>query len=757
VMDARPEPLPASGQLSWRDRVAMPSSGGELLEIARRRIWVILACIAAFTGVACAYVYSVTPRYTAQLELLLESKGGSVFDTGSAIAGQLQDEAMIVSEIGVIKSRILAARVIEKLGLAENPELNRRLRPPGFLSRVRSWFQADIQSGLREDFAASGSNDPDNNGDHLERDRIIDNERIIDAFLDRLEASQIPRSRTISVRYTSTSPAMTATVLNTLADLYLVGHLEYKFENARRASKWLVEQVQTLKHRVEDSEKAVGNYRRQHGLFEGQRDALINEQISDLSVKLLDATIASRAAEASLAQTRRLTNSKADNLESATKVLDSPLIQRLREEELQLERKEAEYAEQYGTRHPLMIQHRAERDRFRYKVNAEIMKIIRSEEHEARIAREREAAIARDLDTLKKEMARSNEAMVGLHSLERDAEANRLLLQKFLGAFMDANVQQDVRSQVPDGRLVSPAAIPDKPSFPKKGTFILVSLVAGSIIGGLLAVAVDLLNSGFRSAEELESVVGAPVLSHVPHLGLFKARGGDAARYMIEHPKSAFAESVRSLYTRLLLVLHRPQVVLLISSVPDEGKTTVALALARQQAQAGVRVLLVDADVRGSQLAARVPGLAAFPGFGETLAGAAKLDEVIQRDALSDAHIIVAGKSEIDWLDIGQAEAIRGLFAALRGQYQLIIVEAAPILALPDAHLLETVADTTLMVVRWGKTRRRVVQYARDQIVRCGGRVDGVVFSMVHLRQNATYGHGDSAYYSGKLAKYYSG
>jgi capsular exopolysaccharide synthesis family protein len=620
----------------------------------------------------------------------------------------------------------------------DNPELNRQMRPSGFITRLRSWFQISLDR------------DPHQTGG-------IEQERIIDAFLDRLEANQLPRSRTISVSYTSVNPEMAATVVNTLANLYLLSNLERKFENAQRASRWLAEQVYTLKKKVEESEKAVENYRRQHGLFVGQRDALINEQISNLSVKLLDASIARRAVEASLGETRRLMSSAGGSLDSATKVLDSPLIQRLREEELQLERKEAEYAEQYGASHPLMIQLRAERNRFRDKVRAEVIKIMRSEEHDVQVAREREAAISRDLDALKKDMAQSNEAMVGLHSLERDAEANRLLLQKVLGAFMDANAQQDVDSQVPDGRLVSPAAIPAMPSFPKKGTFILIALFAGSIVGGLVAVAIELRDSGFRSAEVLEAVTGVPVLSHVPRLGPFRKRIGDVSYYTIKYPKSAFAESVRALYTRLLLKLHPPKVVLLISSIADEGKTTVALALARQQAEVGVHVVLVDADLRGSRLAARLRGLADSPGFGELLTGSAKLDEVVQSDLVSDAHIIVAGRSEIDHLDLGQAEALRGLFAALRVQYQLIIVEAAPILALPDVHLLQTVADATLMVVRWGKTRRRVVQYAVDQVIRFGGKIDGAVFSMVHVRQNATYGHGDSAYYSRKLAKYYSG
>jgi polysaccharide biosynthesis transport protein len=306
-----------------------------------------------------------------------------------------------------------------------------------------------------------------------------------------------------------------------------------------------------------------------------------------LSSKLTDATIARLAAEANLAQVRQLLRS-ADRVDTASQVLQSALVQRFREEELDLERREAQLNEQLGPRHPAMVQLQAEKKRFQQKVRAEINKIVNGLENEVEVARSREAALSHDQEALKRQMAQANEASVGLNSLQRDAEANRLLLEKFSTAFMETSAQEDVQSRLPDARIISPAPIPEKPSFPKKLLLLAIAFVGSTVTGVLLAFVVEYLDAGFRSAEQLEEATRLPVLAHVPRLTVTKLRGEDVVDYILRRPQSAFAEAVRSVYTRLLLLtpLERPpQVVLLVSAIADEGKTTIALALARQQAQ----------------------------------------------------------------------------------------------------------------------------------------------------------------------------
>jgi polysaccharide biosynthesis transport protein len=722
---------------------------GEVLRIIFRRKFLILGTVTLATIIVAVYVFTVNPKYKAELQVLFEEKSGPVFDFKAAAAGQPQDEASIFSEIEVIRSRNLAWRVISKLSLDQQPEFNSKLRPTSpVVEFIKDKIPLDWLSSFTNRETSLISED---------RRRHYDQQRIIDEFLDQIVAKQVPLSRVVLISFTSEHPEIAAEALNTLAELYLVARLEDKFENAQRASTWLASRLQKLRDRVEESERAVEDYRKRYGLFKASRDTLITEQMDQLSSKLLDATIARRAEEANLAQVRHLLNSP-NQIETASQVLQSSLVQRFREEELQLDRRQAEMSKTLGVRHPAMIQLKAEKESLQQNIKSEIGKIARALENDLQSLLNREAALSGDLERMKAKMAQANEASVGLNTLDREAEANRVLLEKFLTAFMQTSVQENVESQVPDARIISQAAIPERPLFPNKPFLLATALVGATIVGVLLAFAVEYLDAGFRSAEQLETATGLPVIAHVPFLGFAKLRGEDAAGYILRRPASVFAEAIRSIYTRLVLILHDqpPQVVMLTSALADEGKSTIALALARQQAQAGRRVIAIDTDFRGSGLAHRATGLAEAPGLSEFLAGEATAKEAIQSDPMSPADLIVAGTRKLDNFDIGNSAQLRALLDDLRQTYELIVLDSVPVLALTNAHVLATMADATLLVVCWGKTRRRVVRYAINEINKVGGRIRGAILAQVDLKKHAGYRYGDSGYYYGRSAKYYA-
>lgn len=749
-MDQRLQPMSADDSDEPRADDARGNAGlHDLLQVLRRRKWLLLALVALVTGLAALFAFTQPPRYTATLQILFESRVGPVFDFESAVRGVPQDEAAILSEIQVLRSRVLAERVIDKLQLDSNPLFLTEPQNP-----LLAWVREQLPVSWLLALGGSGAETPTLTE---ERRRAIARQKLIDRLVGRIDVKQIPRSRTVEVRFTAADAELAADTLNTLAETYVLARLEDRFQNAQRASAWLAERVQKLKDRVEESEQAVEDYRRSHNLFQSRSETLISQRIADLNGRLTQATIERRAAEANLAEVRRLLTGAAA-IEAAPQVLQSALIQRFREEELGLERQEADKSQVFGPAHPAMVQLRAEKQRVRDRLREEIGKIASSLENELQIVRGREKALRGDLQTVKVDMAQANDATVGLRTLEREADANRLLIEKFLATFMETSAQEDVKSQVADARIISLAAVPLQPSFPKKPLLIGLALLASMVLGLLLVFGLEQFDAGFRSADQVEMLLGLPVLAHLPLISRRRSAREDVAGYVLKRPLSAYAEAIHALHTRLVLSFSdRPaKVIAFISALPSEGKTTTTLSLARQQARSGRRVIIVDSDFRRSPLA-RATGIAAEPGLSDLLAGRAGLAEVTQTDPLSTAHIIVASQQPLDSFALDETGRFQALLADLRDRYDLVLLDAPPLLSMADANVIAASADITLVVVRWGKTPRRAVQYVVRNLSRYGGRVHGVILSMIDVKQHATYGFGDSGYYYGGAKKYYLG
>lgn len=719
----------------------------EFLGIVSRRKWLIAGVIFIITGLAVLFSFSATPLYTANLQLVFDAEEQNVLNFQAALSGQPQDEAALLSEIEVIQSRALTGRVIDRLDLLSDPEFNGELAPPSFLARLLPEF-AQVPS------EADGAAESGETAAWQQNVEQLRRERVVEAVLDRIEVAQSGRSRAVEIDFTSDDPVKAAVIANTIGELFLLERLEGRFENARRASQWLAENVQKLREQVAVAETKAEDYRKQHDLLQGERVTLIAEQISTLNAQLSEARRARAEAEANLEQARRLLSSP-DKLGTAVQVLESDLIQRLREAQSTLARREAALTQELGPMHPQLMQLREERGKLLSDVDVEIRKVVVSLENKVDVARRQEGLIVNDLDSLKELMGKANEAAVGLRTLERDAEANRLMLEKFMTAFMETSAQEDAAAQLPDARIISVAAVPEHPSFPNKPLVVAGGFAFSVLAALLLALSLERLDAGFRSAEQLEAKIGLPVVAHVPLIS--RGKSASPADYILERPDSAFGEAIRSLFTRLLLTApgSAPQIVLITSSEPDEGKTSISLSLARMQARTGKRVVLVDADFRKSTIA-EIMKAEASPGLLEVINAASTLEEAMRHDERSGLDVVVSGAYHSDALHALDVGRIDPVLDELRHLYDLIIIDSAPVLVISDAQVLAAKADETLLVVRWGKTRREVVAYAARHLKSTARRLGGAILSQVDVTKHAGYNYGDSGYYHGKAKRYYA-
>jgi capsular exopolysaccharide synthesis family protein len=752
----RPHPVEErseDGIIRMFPRIMAPAAEVDLRDLLRkisRRKGVLIGTVVLLMALTAIILNQIAPRYTASAQVMIEARQNRVVDIEAVVSGLPQDMETIESEIEILRSRRLAEKVIRALKLYENPEFNPPEKmPPAWHRYLKlSTYIPDSLVGVIAPAEVPRAMTPE---ERLEQERV----QVVDRFLDRLVLDRVGRSRVINIKFSANNAEVAAQVANKIADLYIVDQLEAKFEATKRATEWLSERVAALRKAVTSSENAVEVYRKQSGLIQGKGVTLATQQISELNTQLILARAKRAEAEARLQQVQNLLKSKR-GVDSVAEVLASPLIQRLREEESRLIRKAAEMSQEYGDKHPKMINARAELADQRHKIQVEVNKIVENLRNQVQVARAAENELSSNLTRMEGEIAQQNRSEVQLRALEREAKANRDLYDTFLSRFKETNQQQDI--QQADARIISRADVPADPSFPRMPLLYGVAFAGSVLIGIVLIMVIEHLDHGFRSTTQIEQSMGVPALGLIPMIGGLDKLRSEPFDYIVERPVSAFGEAVRSLYTSILLsnVDSPPRTVLITSSLPNEGKTSLSISLGRLVAlQSQKRVVLIDADLRRPQLHRKM-GLPASPGLVEYLAGEATLDEVMRHDEKSGAQVIVAGGIPNNPTDILASDHMKSLLDELTKANDLVVLDSPPALAVSDPRVLSRLAEKTVYVVRWAETRRETALMGLKQIVDVGSDVAGVVLSMVNVRKHSRYGYGDSGTYYGQYRKYYT-
>lgn len=326
-----------------------------------------------------------------------------------------------------------------------------------------------------------------------------------------------------------------------------------------------------------------------------------------------------------------------------------------------------------------------------------------------------------------------------------------------MNRFKQTSSQEDIDSLKPNARIISRAYAPRAPSYPNKTKTLALMSIGSTCLGVLLSLISEQLDRGFRASEQIERATGAPVLALIPKVGRSPWQKEEPYSRIDKHPASAFGESIRNLYTGIHFsrLDKPPKKVLVTSSQPAEGKTTITMCLAKMQARAGRHVVVVDADFRRPGIH-KALGLPVQPGLVDLLAEKAALADVCKKDGLSGVTIIPSGGSAPNPPDILASVQLTTLLETLTQDFDLVLLDSPPVMAISDARILSQKVDTTVFVVCWGTTRRKVVALALNQLWMSGGQLAGIALSMVDPRKQSRYTFGDSGYYSKAIKKYYS-
>jgi succinoglycan biosynthesis transport protein ExoP len=705
-----------------------------------RKLWrrrgMIFGITVVLMTLATIELFQIPPTYTAMAQVIIDPRSSRMVDLEAVLAGASRDTEAIFSEAEVLTSRQLVGKLVDKLDLKTNPEFNGSLRPPGLMQKLNPLHLIPADWW----FAIRGRPVPLTVDEQATRLRSA----VVNAVLKRLKVAPRTRTRVLAINVTSEDPRTASLIANTLADLYVVDQLEAKFEATQRVASWLNDRLTDLRQKVDASDRAVEAYRAKSGLLGGKGATLVEQQISELNSQLTIARGDRSAAEARLKQVREAIAGPMGEA-AASDVLDSAQLQHLRTQQSEIERSISELSTQYGERHPKLIAARSQLDELRGKFKEEVRSALMALEHTTNVARAREISAASQLEELKKQLAQSNTSEVELRTLTMEASTNRALMETFLARFKETSAQENGGIQTADARIISRADVPQVPSYPNKGQFLIFAALVSALIGIVAAFIIEHLDRGFRSGVQFEQTTSTPVLSLIPALEENKGRPSD---YLVERPMSSYAEAIRSVYTSLLLTQNSDplRVIAVTSSQPGEGKSTLSLSLARTIAMSGHRAILVEADLRRPSIHNQL-GVPRHAGLAEVLVGAAQLDDVLYHDPKSSVEVLLAGKDTVNPAKLISSHQMGELLTLLRNRFDIVIIDTAPVLAVSDALLIANQADGAIFCCKWAETPRETAALGLKEIRAANARIIGAVMSRVNIKKSRTYGYADTSYY----------
>lgn len=722
-----------------------------LLTIFRRRFVLFAAISMVVFTLVIVYTFQLTPRYSANTELIIDPRQEQVIDLNQVLSGLTPDTAVVESEVKIIKSRSLAAKVVDELNLTQDPEFNGSLVEPKGLSLWRHNTKAWFNEILRTLFP---SKTPAMRMTKEEKQQRIRN-LAVSSLLDRLNVRRSGLTYVIALSFESESPKKAARIVNSVADKYLVDQLESKFDATKRANEWLEERLSSLRLEVQAAERAVELYRAEQGLLNAQGSSLTEKQIAELtgSAIILRAELAEKQARLNTVD-QQLKSGRGGDVAA---VLDSTVINDLRRQQSEVTRRQGELQSRYGARHPEILKVKNELSDIENQIQQQIGRIVSSLRGEVSVARQRTASLERDINRLKKTLTSNNSALVRLRELERDATANRTLYESFLDRFKQTSQQQSLLEA--DARIISRATPPANPSFPNKILMILMGLIVAVGAGGAAIFAAESLDRGLHTAEEIEYSMGVPCLASLPMIDRKKSKKSPAD-YVVDKPLSSFSEALRTLRASLLYGGENDgsaKIIAITSALPGEGKTSMALSLARVSAMMGARTLVIDADIRRRMLT-QAAHLHPVIGLIDIIEGKESSDKAIIADAQKGLDILPLTDNEKNLtLDLFGRPAMRTLLKELQKEYDFVIIDTAPTLPVAETRILATLVDSVVLLVRWRKTPREIVRAALESLQRVNAPIAGIALTQVDLaaQHSYGYGYGYGSYYK-NYHKYYS-
>jgi capsular exopolysaccharide synthesis family protein len=700
----------------------------DYLRVLHKRRWTATTTFIIVLVGTMLYVFTATPIYEARTRLLIESDNPNVVSFKEVIDEQGAKADYYQTQYNILQSRILARKTLDRLGLWENVYFGGPARKPGFIVRM---------FGGRSEQPRPAS------------EETAEQARAIDHFLANLTVSPIRNSRLVDLKFRLPDAVLATRVVNTLATNYIEQNLEYKFMASKEASDWLNERLNEQRKQVERSEVALQHYREQNDAIPLEhRENIVIQKLADLNAAVTQAKterFQKQALYNQLESLRRGSNA----LDSFPAILSNTYIQQQKADLAQLQSQYTQLSEKLGDRHPEMIKVRSAIQLAEAKLDGEVAKVVQSVRNEYLAALAKENSLINALTQQKAEAQAMNRKSIDDSVLERDVQSSKQIYDSLLQRAKETGVSTELRTS--NIRIVDRAEQPRAPIQPRKMLSLLLALTGGFGLSLVLAFFFEYLDSSLKSPDEIRAYLGLPTLGMVPALNPKTWKGREPLINAGVPPN--FAEAFRAMRTNVLFSVadDGPRSLVITSTGPGEGKSIVAANLAIGFAQAGQRVILIDADMRRPRVH-EIFAKKQEPGLSNFLVGHTVASSAIRKSPVPGLWLLTAGRIPPNPAELIGSQRFKK-FIELLGQYfDSIVIDSPPIMAVTDPALAANAATGIVFVVGAEMTSRHAARTAIEQLDKGRSHFVGAVLNRVELERNAYY---YSGYYRREYAKYY--
>jgi succinoglycan biosynthesis transport protein ExoP len=690
------------------------------IALVRRHMAMIAVTIAIFVALAVAYLVVTPAQFRATAVMIMDARRTPGLQAANTPEVTL-DNPTVESQAEILRSENIALAVIRDLKLADDPGLT----TPSALGSV---FAA-VGSVL-------GSNEPPSEARALRS--------VVEQFDRRLTVRRVGVTFVFEIAFLHPDPAKAAEIANAVADAYVVEQLEAKYQSTRRAGGWLQDRLKELSKQATDAERAVVEFKRQNKIIDSGGRLLNEQQLSELSSQLTIARANAGEAKARLDRVESMLKGDVPDI-SVTDMLRNEVIVRLRNQYLDLAKREADLIPRVGVAHDSVQKIRTEMREILRSVKSELSRVGESYRSDYEIAKSRLDSLETSIAVAIGETQVTSQAQVELRELDSAAQSYRALYDNFLQRYMEAVQQQSI--PLTEARLVTQATPPLRKAEPRFLLTTLGAALAGFMMGFGISWLREAADDRVRSREQLEAVSGHPCICTLPKLKISRKSPSpekEVIREVSMRPLSRFSEGIRTIKMNIDFhgaAPHTHKVIGIISALPGEGKSTIAYSLADMIHRSGFKVALIDADLRRPSLSGRLDVRRKdLPGLIEVLSGTPVDDAMIRGadgpDLLPASHTGANARSN----EFLSSAAMANLLRELRTEYDYIIIDLPPLVPVIDARAIADHVDAFVMVVGWGQTPKESVRQAFALAARMESKIVGSVLNMVDETAESYYG-----------------